>query len=93
MTSTPFIKQPEINFGSKNSSFNKTIAQGPPGIMGSVIKNPQNFSKLNTDMPPPQNVQKLSKEVRCFSLIYILISYIRAKSWKNAALMKLKNDN
>ena len=60
---TPFIKQPEINFGSKNSSFNKTVPQGSPVPMGSLIKPPPNYSKLSNDMPPPQNVQKLSKEV------------------------------
>ena len=60
----PFIKQPEIKIGSNNSSFNKPISQlGSQSLMPTVMKNP-NLIKSNTEMPPPQNAQKLHKDVK-----------------------------
>lgn len=95
---TPFIKQPEINFGSKNSSFNKTVPPGTPVPMGSLIKPPANYSKLNNnDMPPPQNVQKLSKEVLLFFVKINKFEFLgknkRVKYLKKSELMRMRNDN
>ena len=90
----PFIKQSEIKIGSNNSSFNKPISQvGSQPMMPAGMKNP-NLIKNNMEMPPPQNAQKLYKEVKNDFVMKISSKKkFRARFWKNVESMKMRKDS